>query len=34
MTYPGSGLWQSMGFLIYTRNLALVRRTRIENRNA
>ena len=27
-------LGQSMGFLIYTRNLVLVRRTRIEKRNA
>ncbi len=27
-------LGQSMGFLIYTRNLVLIRRARIENRNA
>ena len=27
-------LGQSMGFLIYTRNLVLIRRTRVENRNA
>ena len=33
MTYPGSELGHSMGFLIYTRNLVLVRWTRIENRN-